>query len=80
MTGKVFISYRRDDSAGHAGRLHDRLQREFGRDLLYMDVDAIPLGVNFIKVLGEELAKCDALLAVIGPGWLNARDDTGKRR
>jgi TIR domain len=80
MAGKVFISYRRDDSSGHAGRVHDRLQREFGHDLLFMDVDAIPLGANFVKVLGEEVAKCDALLAIIGPGWLNARDDTGKRR
>jgi hypothetical protein len=80
MTGKVFISYRRDDSSGNAGRLHDRLQREFGHDLLFMDVDGIPLGANFVKVLGEEVAKCDALLAMIGPGWLDARDENGKRR
>ena len=80
MAGKVFISYRRDDSAGHAGRVHDRLQREFGRDLLFMDVDSIPLGTNFVKVLGEEVAKCDALLAMIGPGWLDARDENGNRR
>ena len=45
---KVFISYRRDDSAGSAGRVHDRLEREFGRVLLFIDVDAIPLGVNFV--------------------------------
>src|SRR5215831_11461240 len=80
MAGNVFISYRRDDSAGHAGRVHDRLEREFGRDLLFMDVDAVPLGVNFVKVLGEEVAKCDVLLAVIGPNWLNARDEEGNRR
>src|SRR6516225_4571280 len=80
MATKLFISYRRDDSAGHAGRVHDRLEREFGRDLLFMDVDAIPLGVNFVKVLGEEVAKCDVLLAVIGPNWLNARDEDGNRR
>ena len=80
MAAKVFISYRRDDSAGHAGRVHDRLEREFGRDLLFMDVDAIPLGINFVKVLGEEVAKCDVLLAVIGPNWLNARDEDGNRR
>ena len=60
---KLFISYRRDDSAGHAGRVHDRLEREFGHDLLFMDVDAIPLGVNFIKILREEVARCDVLLA-----------------
>ena len=50
MSAKIFISYRRDDSAGHAGRVTDRLEREFGRDLLFMDVDAIPLGTNFVKV------------------------------
>ena len=80
MATKVFISYRRDDSAGHAGRVHDRLEREFGRDLLFMDVDAVPLGVNFVKVLSEEVAKCDVLVAVIGPNWLNARDEDGNRR
>ena len=53
MATRVFISYRRDDSAGHAGRVHDRLEHEFGRDLLFMDVDAIPLGANFVKALSE---------------------------
>jgi formylglycine-generating enzyme required for sulfatase activity len=80
MARKMFISYRRDDSAGHAGRVHDHLEREFGRDLLFMDVDAIPLGANFVKVLDEEIAACDVLLAIIGPGWLDARDENGKRR
>jgi TIR domain len=80
MATKIFISYRRDDSAGHAGRVHDRLEREFGPDLLFMDVDAIPLGLNFIKVLREEVAKCDVLLALIGPSWLSARDEEGNRR
>jgi formylglycine-generating enzyme required for sulfatase activity len=80
MAAKIFISYRRDDSAGHAGRVHDRLEREFGRDLLFMDVDAIPLGVNFVKVLEDQVTNCDVLLAIIGPGWLDARDDDGKRR
>jgi hypothetical protein len=80
MAPKLFISYRRDDSAGYSGRVHDRLQREFGGNLLFMDVDSIPLGVNFSKVLVEEVAKCDVLLAVIGPGWLDARDEKGHRR
>jgi formylglycine-generating enzyme required for sulfatase activity len=80
MAAKIFISYRRDDGAGYAGRVHDRLEREFGRDLLFMDVDAIPLGVNFVTVLEEEVTKCDVLLAIIGSGWLDARDDDGKRR
>lgn len=80
MSAKVFISYRRDDSAGHAGRVHDRLAHEFGPDLLFMDVDSIPLGSDFIKVLRDEVAKCDALLAVIGHHWLDARDAGGERR
>ena len=80
MAAKVFISYRRDDSAGYAGRVRDRLERELGRDLLFMDVDAIPLGTNFSKVLHEEVAKCGVLLAVIGPNWSDARDEHGNRR
>jgi formylglycine-generating enzyme required for sulfatase activity len=77
MAAKIFISYRRGDAAGYAGRIHDRLEREFD---LFMDVDAIPLGVNFVNFLCEEVAKCDWLLAIIGSGWLDARDDDGNRR
>jgi formylglycine-generating enzyme required for sulfatase activity len=80
MVAKVFISYRRDDSAGHAGRVHDHLERVFGPDLLFMDVDAIPLGANFVEVLGEEIAKCDVMLVIIGPRWFDARDENGNRR
>src|SRR6516162_1171169 len=80
MAAKVFISYRREDSAAYAGRIRDRLEREFGRDLLFIDVDGIPLGANFVKVLREEITKCSVLLAVIGPRWLDARDEDGTRR
>ena len=80
MAAKVFISYRRGDSAGYAGRLMDRLKTELGRDVLFMDVDAIPLGTNFENVLHEEVAKCAVLLAVIGPNWSDARGENGKRR
>ena len=80
MATKVFISYRRQDAAGHAGRVRDRLATEFGANLLFMDVDGIPAGVNFVKALHKELAKCGVLLAVIGPDWLKVRDKDGKRR
>jgi formylglycine-generating enzyme required for sulfatase activity len=80
MAAKVFISYRREDSAGYAGRVYDRLEREFGRDRVVMDVDAIPLGADFVKVIGEEVGKCDVLLAIIGSGWLDACDEDGNRR
>ena len=77
---KIFICYRRADSAGHAGRVHDRLEREFGRALVFMDVSTIPLGVNFASALRREVEKCDVLLAVIGPNWLDASGEDGARR
>ncbi len=80
MTQRIFISYRRQDSRGDAGRIYDRLRPEFGEAGLFMDVAHIPLGVNFVRVLREEVTKCQVLLAVIGPGWLEARDDDGSRR
>jgi hypothetical protein len=77
---RVFISYRRSDSAGHAGRVLDRLSSEFGIENLFMDVDAIPLGVNFVRVIREQVSKCDVLLVVIGPEWLSIADDQGRKR
>lgn len=80
MPHKVFISYRRGDAAGHAGRVSDRLSDALGQDALFMDVDAIPLGSDFVKVLREEVGKCQVLLALIGGNWLDARDQEGRRR
>jgi len=80
MPYRIFDSYRREDSAGYAGRLNDRLALEFGKDSVFMDVDGIPLGVDFVKRLTEEVAKCDVLLAVIGPRWIDLPDDDGTRR
>jgi hypothetical protein len=77
---KVFLSYRRDDSGGYAGRIQDQLVRDLGADVVFMDVDGIPFGRNFVDVLHEEVAKCDVLLAVIGRNWLGARDERGNRR
>jgi len=76
---KIFLSYRRSDSAGSTGRVHDSLEREFGGELLFMDVDSIRLGANFVRVLQEEVGKCDVLLAFIGRGWLDAKDDDGHK-
>jgi thioredoxin len=79
MATQIFLSYRREDSAGYTGRIQDRIRRDLG-NVLFVDVDAVPLGVNFVKYLHEEVARCAALLAVIGSRWLDARDDDGKRR
>ncbi|HEY7666199.1 MAG TPA: toll/interleukin-1 receptor domain-containing protein [Xanthobacteraceae bacterium] len=80
MAGKIFISYRRDDSIGTAGRLRDRLAETFGGDNVFMDVDSIPVGINFEKYVESQVAACDAVLSVIGPNWLNAKDETDQRR
>lgn len=77
---KIFISYRRNDSAGAAGRLHDFLTARFGRDALFRDVDSMRLGRNFKNQIYKALGECDVLLAVIGPNWLDAKKDDGGRR
>jgi len=80
MAGKIFINYRRDDSIGTAGRLNDRLAQSFGRKNLFMDVDNIPAGVDFAEYLQSQVSACDVFLAIIGPNWLDAKDDDGRRR
>ena len=76
----IFISYRRDDSLATAGRIRDRLVQAFGRNRVFVDVDDIPHGQDFVKVLQGKVAECSVLLAIIGPRWLDARDNAGARR
>ena len=80
MAGAIFINYRRDDSTSFAGRLHDRLAQDFGRENIFMDVDHIPAGVDFVVHLNNQVAACKVLLVVIGSKWLRAKDDGGHRR
>jgi len=80
MAGGIFINYRRGDDAGHTGRLFDRLQEAFKPEQLFMDVDSIAPGLDFVRVLEEQVGKCDVILAIIGKGWLDVRDETGARR
>ena len=76
----IFISYRRDDASDVAGRIADVLKREFGEDVLFKDVDSIPLGTDFRRVIADAVGRCDVLLAIIGDDWLDAREETGGRR
>jgi formylglycine-generating enzyme required for sulfatase activity len=77
---RIFISYRRQDTTQIAGKLFDRLAERFGRDSVFMDIDAIPPGVDFVEVLTKQIAACKVMLAVIGSNWLTASDNAGKRR
>lgn len=76
---KVFISYRREDSAGHAGRLHDSLQSHFGSDNVFMDLTDIDSGTNFVDVIRTAIKSSDVVLAIIGNQWLTC-SSAGKRR
>lgn len=80
MADKIFINYRRANSFGTAGRLRDRLAQTFGQQNVFMDVDGIPAGVDFVADLNSQIAACNVFLVVIGPNWLNAVDETGARR
>jgi len=66
---KIFLSYRRQDTAGVAGRIYDRLRAHFGSDAVFMDIDTIPFGVDFREHIDTAVGQCDVALAVIGPRW-----------
>ncbi len=76
----IFISYRREDSAGHTGRLFDRLREHFGKDHVFMDVAGIEPGVDFVEAIDQAVGSCDAFIVVIGKQWLNVTDAEGRRR
>lgn len=80
MPGKIFISYRRRDDPGGAGRLFDALNEAFDHDRLFLDVDSIEPGLDFVEVISDRVAKSAVLLAVIGQHWIDASDDHGNRR
>ena len=73
-----FISYRREDTAGYASWLSESLRREYGKDSVFIDVH-IPGGSEFPQAIARAVGACDVVIALIGPGWLNATDD-GRRR
>jgi hypothetical protein len=80
VAGKIFINYRRDDSAAHALNISQYLERAFGSRNVFIDIDRVRAGQRFPEVLERRLAKCKVMVAVIGPNWLDARDDSGRRR
>src|SRR5829696_2255332 len=77
--GRIFISYRREDTAYPAGWLYDRLADRFGGQV-FKDVDSIELGDDFVQVITRAVGSCDVLLALIGDEWLTITDEDGRRR
>lgn len=80
MNGQIFISYRRDDASYPAGRLYDNLHIRFPQNEIFMDVDSIKPGIDFVKTIEERVGACDVLVAVIGKRWLSSADEEGRRR
>ena len=76
----IFISYRRADSAPYAGRICDHLRRTFPSVSVFMDVEAINPGADFVKAVDANLAGSGVVLAVIGPQWESIRDGDGRAR
>ena len=77
---KIFISYRREDSEGFARSLFQSLVARFGKDHVFMDVEAIGLGVDFVEAIDSSLADCGVLLVLIGTQWVSCTDGDGQRR
>lgn len=78
--GTIFLSYRREDAEGQAGRLYDDLVAVFGSDSVFMDVAAIQPGRDFRKVIDQSLSSCGVFLSLIGKNWITATDASGRRR
>jgi TIR domain len=77
---RIFICYRRDDTAGHTGRLRDGLCAEFGDHEIFRDVDTIGPGDDFVQAVERGIASCRVFLAIIGRQWLTSSDREGRRR
>jgi hypothetical protein len=76
---RFFISYRREDGSGYAGRIYDHLVQNFGEGHVFMDVDAIEPGQDFVEVIQDAVGSCSALIAVIGRNWSGLRPDGSRR-
>jgi len=80
MNAKVFINYRREDSAPYAGRLYDRLTTHFGEGHVFIDIDQIEPGDDFVEAINRKISARDIAIVTIGPNWLRPIDASGKRR
>ncbi|HYV01778.1 MAG TPA: TIR domain-containing protein [Actinomycetota bacterium] len=77
---RIFISYRREDTSGHAGRLYDALSGPFGERAVFMDIDTIEPGEDFVEIVRNAVAASDVLVTLIGARWSSVLDPEGRRR
>lgn len=74
----LFLTYRRSDTTGYTGRIYDRLSAFFGNEHVFMDLDKISGGENFIEIIDKHLESCDAIIIIIGKNWLGKTNDGTK--
>lgn len=77
---KIFVSYRRQDASGEAGRLVDHLQEIYGEDSVFLDVETLEAGLDFVQAIDKALNSCKVFIAMIGPYWANLKDSEGNPR
>jgi hypothetical protein len=77
---RIFLCYRREDTEDAAGRLHDRLVDAFGPERVFMDIDSVPLGIDFVDHVAEQIRKCSAVIVMIGKQWHTIKDKKRRRR
>jgi hypothetical protein len=76
----LFLCYRREDTQDAAGRLHDRLVDAYGAERVFMDIDSVPLGIDFVEHVAEQISRCSAVIVMIGRQWLKLKDKRRRRR
>jgi TIR domain len=79
-TKGIFICYRRDESAGYAGRIGDSFVAHFGEDSVFRDIDTLEPGIEFAEAIDKAVSSSAVLIAVIGPNWSTAKDETSQKR
>jgi TIR domain len=79
-TSRIFINYRREETAYPAGWLFDRLIQHFGKGQVFKDIDSIHLGDDFVEAMTAAVGSCDVMLALIGDRWTSVKDKDGGRR
>lgn len=80
MQHGIFISYRRADTSGHAGRISDDLRRRFGRSVAFRDIDSIEIGRDFVQALEQAIHSARVCIVLIGDTWLTEHSEKGVRR
>jgi hypothetical protein len=76
----LFLCYRREDTQDAAGRLHDRLVEAYRTERVFMDIDSVPLGIDFVEHVTEQIGKCSAVIVMIGKQWRTIKDKKRRRR